>query len=120
MGPHTRAQVHVCLREGLCDSQLFGHHRPHEHITTPTGVFGQGMDRHINPQLKGIEGQARTPGVVQGDQAWTPARWRVPSIVSLSGLAQTHQVRKLHGDRTCRLQPHQASSFVQFGTEVSQ
>ena len=59
-------------------------------------------------KLKGIEGHARAPGVVDGRE----------HAVFAADAHERWQIRKLHGDRTCSLQPHQTALGAQQLTQA--
>ena len=113
---HAQAQAHMGQLDAHVQRLVARDDAAHEHIAAAAGVLGERMDggvhaqavRAVAQQVEGIEGQARTPGVVQhgGDAACA---------------AQAHhgdEVRELHGHRARRLQPDQPRLGRDFGFEV--
>ena len=62
---HAVAHPHVAEVNQVVERLAAGHDRAHQHIGATAGVFGQRLRRDVDAQVKGVEGNACAPGVVQ-------------------------------------------------------
>ena len=115
IGANANAQTHVRELDAHVQRLVHGGDTAHEHITAAAGVLGQrvGRDIHrqtaaIGQQIKRLESQACTPGVVQ----------HRGHAARLAGLHQRDQVWKLHAHTARRFQPYQLGRGADPGLQI--
>ena len=115
---HVQPQPHVGELDAHMQRRVAGDDAAHQHVAATAGVFGQCLRgnvhakrrHHAGQQVKGVKGNARTPGVVQ-------------RRADTARLAQPHHARhigELQGHGTGGLQPDQARFIAQFRFQVGQ
>ena len=106
---HPSAQTHVAELDLERQHRVARDNAAHEDIAPATGVLGEGMNTHIDPAFKRMEGQTSPPGVVQGAE----------HAMLMAQCTQGRQIGKLHGDRTRRFQPHQSRALIELGAKTA-
>ena len=94
---HAQAQAHVRELDAFVQRVVARADRAHQHVAAARGVLGQRLHHDVGAQRERIEGDARTPGVVDG---------RCDALVA-AHTQQAHEVGKLHRHRAGGLDPHQ-------------